>query len=799
MKSFRLLESTLSDCAHGVRIIRHNPLFAATVVTTLALGIGSSTAVFTLFNTVLLRALPLPEADRVVVLQSTDHRDGKAFTVAEGVFTDWRSRSASFESIAGFWDTSMILSGEGQPHRVNAVKATADFFPIAGLRVTMGRVFDTSTEQPGRDNLAVIDAGFWHREFGGRKDILGRRIILDDHPYTVIGILPSGFSLGSLRRTDVWVPLAPRPDARGGGAVVVVARLRSGVTHDAAQAEMNVIHSQVVGDHREDSPFGVLVRRAHDWVVAEARPALVALSSAVLLLLLICCVNIGNLLIARSASRQREFAIRASLGGGRARLTRQVLLENLLLATTGGLLGWSLAVAFVRAVPNLRGFSLPRLDEIQVDGRMLLIAVAVTATSALLFGLFPAWQGSHSRMYHLLGGGTRTGVSKRSELHIRRALVVAQLSLSLLLLCGAGLLLNSFIRLTRIDAGFSRANVLAVGVDLPYKQYDASRQLLFHRQLMEGIRALPGVQQVSATDYLPLQAVLFPYELSLPGSPPPPVNAMARNVEPGYFQVLGVPLLAGREFDPSDDARFPVPVVLNAEAARRLLGQGQAVGMHLATQYRSRNLLEVIGVAGDVRQLGLRQDPGPQLYLPMKYGSARYSIARVAPNAGDLEAAIRGIVFRLDPAVPAPDVSTVSTWFEYEVAKPRLYLLILGAFAVIGLLVAAIGIYGVVAFDVARRTPEFGLRMALGATRGDILWLVLSGGVWLITAGVGIGVCGGLLATRLLSSQLYEIRPNDPVTFASGCGLLVLVALLACYLASRRATALEPTVALRHD
>jgi putative ABC transport system permease protein len=795
----QLLESIFADCAHAIRMMRLNASFSAAVIVTLAIGIGTTTAVFTVANAVLVEPLQIPQPDRAVVLLSTNPREGTAFSVAEGVFADWRERSGSFEAIAGCWNTLMTLSGAGQPHDINVIKATPEFFSLSGLRAREGRLFD-SAEGSEREYVAVLDEGFWRREFGGRKNVLGEQIRLDDQSYTVIGIVPSGFALGHLRRADVWLPLMVRPDVRGGGAVNVIARLQPKITLAAAQTEMNVIHDRIRREHREDSAFGVEVRSLHDWVVADARPALAMFVGAVALLLLMCCVNIANLLLARASVRQHEFAIRASLGGCHTRLTRQVLTENLVLAAIGGFAGLSVSILLVRVVPYIRGFYLPRIDEIQPDGRMLFIAAAVTIASGLMFGLAPAWRRSIAFPRELLGTVAAATAVTTKGIRFRRVLVVAQLGLSLILLCGAGLLLNSFIRLSTVSVGFSKANVMAAGVRLPYKQYDANRSLAFHRRLMEEIRGLPGVLDVSAADHLPLQAVRFPYRLSLDGRPSPSMEVMAHHIEHHYFHVLSVPILAGREFEPADDARFPVPVILNVEAARRLFGgERDALGRKLTTNYRERKLLEVVGVASNVRQLGLREDPGPQIYLPMKFGSGGYVIARLAKNAGVISTAIREAVFRLDPTIPAPDVSSVRTWFEHEVARPRMYLLILGLFAIAGLAIAATGVYGVVAYNVARRTHEFGVRLALGANERNILQLVIVKESAFILVGMAVGMAGALWAARMLTTMLYGIRPSDIPTMTAAALMLICVALFACYLPARRAARVDPAAALRAE
>lgn len=793
------IESVFTDCAYALRTMRRNLLFTVAVTVTLALGIGGSSAVFTVAVAVLLRPLQIPGPESVAVLLSTNPRDGRVFSVAEGVFADWRSRTSSFQGMAGSWKTSMVLSGEGQPRPVTAARTTAQLFPLMGLTAREGRLFDEHAEEPGHGDVAVLDEGFWRRELGGRRAVLGSRVLLDDRPYTVIGVVVSGFRLGHLLQTDIWLPFTPRREARGGGAVTVIARLKPGVTLAAARAELNLIQNQVAREHREDSPFGVQAILLHDWIVNEAKPALVALTGAVALLMILSCVSVANLLLVRGAARQREFAIRASLGGGFGRLTRQMLTENLLLAFLGGIAGWFVALLLVRAVPYIEALNLPRLDEVQPDGRMLIINALTTMTSAVLFGIVPAWRSSRGNISESLGVAA-TGTTAPAAMHLRRVLVAAQVGLSLMLLCAAGLLFNSFVRLATVQVGFRKANIVAARVRLPYKQYDRARSVLFHRRLMEELRGLPGVQDVSAADYLPLQAVHFPYELWVEGSQTTHMEALARHVEPRYFKVLDVPLVVGREFEPADDNRLPVPAVLNVEAARRLFNsERDALGRVIKTGYRDRAVLEVIGVAGNVRQLSMKQHPGPQIYLPMKLCAGGYTLARVAGNAGDLTAAIRAAVYRLDPTVPAPAVSEVRTWLDYELAKPRFYMLLLSVFAVVGLVVAITGVYGLVAFNVARRTHELGVRMALGASRAEILRLVIGREAIFIVAGACIGLAGALGSTRFLTALLYAVRPADTPTFAASCLLLIAAALLVCYWAARRATLREPGAALREE
>jgi putative ABC transport system permease protein len=795
-----LLDSIRADCLYGLRGLRLNRGFSAAIIVTLAIGIGATTAVFTVVNSVALRPLKIPHSDRVVVLQSTSPKEGTSFTVAEGVFLDWRERSRSFERIAGAWSTPMIFGRDGQPRQVAVIKATADVFDIAGLHLLDGSPYDSSAEHVGKDRVAILDDGFCRREFGGTDGIVGQQIRLDDDFYVVAGIVRSGFSLGSLRSTDIWVPFAPVPTHRSGGPVTVIARLRPGIAVTAAQAEMTTIHDEIRKEHPEDSAFGVGVVSVRDWVIGSVRPTLILLSGAVCVLLIMCCVNIANILLARGSVRQREYAVRASLGGSRWRIARQLITENLVLASAGGIVGLLVAVLLIRVIPYIGGLELPRIGEVRPDGGMLLIAACVTVASCILFGALPAFQDSTTAYQARMSAAGVAEPVTPGAMRLRRSLVVVQIGLSLMLLSSAGLLLNSFARLTSLELGFSRADVIAAEINLPNKRYDSKRGLAFYRRLIEEVRVLPGVVEVSAADYLPLQPVLYPIQVVGEGATTKSIEAMARHADRSYFRVLGIPMLAGREFEPADDKRSPVPVVLNAEAARRLFGGTQdAIGRHLSTNYGQTRFVEVVGVTSNVRQLGLRQDPGPQIYMPLKLGTGNYLIARTAPNTGDLSGAIRAATFRLDPTIPAPEVSTVRTWYEREIAQPRAYLFTVGVFAFIGLVIAGTGIYGLIAFTVSRRTHEFGVRLALGAQSWDILRSVLSRESLPIVGGLMVGSVGAVWAGRLLTSMLYEVRPQDLPTNVGCIVLLACIAALGCYLPARRAMRLDPATALRNE
>jgi predicted permease len=798
-RGFPALDSLIQDIRFGLRMLRRNPGFTIVAVVTLAFGIGANTGVFSVVNAVILRPLHFPAPDRLMVVLSTVLGTREAFQSAQGVFVDWRERSTSFEVLAGERSTEMIWSGIGQPRSVSVAATSFNFFSLVGVQPILGRTFTKDEDQPGRGDVALVDAGFWRRELGGEADLLGRKIILDDKLYSIIGVLPPGVRFGYFA-TDIWIPMAADRRFRAGGDVVAVGRLRPGVTRETAQAEMDAIMRAIGHEHVQDSKTGVLVEPLHDWVVGDVRRTFLLLMGAVAFVLLICCANIANLLMAHSTSRQQEMAIRAILGAGRWRLARQSLVESILLASIAGSVGFWLAVAVVRAVPRIRSFYIPRVEEITIDYGVLVIAAVITLGSGILFGLAPAFQTGFGDLGVALRRGNTSVRGHASGARLRNALVVAQLAIALVLLSGAGLMTNSLLRLLNIDLGFERSHVLTIGTRLPYRRYDQKRTVEFQRRLIVEVGRLPGVQGVSASDYLPLQAVLFPMRVRTElGGTDWKCEALARHVAPNYLHVMGIPVFAGRDLKPADDIRKPIPVLINKKAAHLLFDANSPIEKHLITNYAERKVLEVIGVVGDARQIGLKEEPGPQLYLPLVYGPFQYVVARVAPNAGDLASAIRSVVRTLDPEVPAPEISTMDAVFSHEVAKPRFYMMLLGAFAATGLILAAVGTYGVMSYTVARRRHEFGVRMALGAAPGDILRLVLGAGTLLTCTGLILGLAGALAATRLLSTSLYGVRPGDPLTL--GCVLVLLagIALLACYIAARRATTADPNMALKCD
>jgi putative ABC transport system permease protein len=583
-----------------------------------------------------------------------------------------------------------------------------------------------------------------------------------------------------------------------GGDVFAIGRLRPGRGRDTAQAEMDAVMRGIGREHREDSGTGVLVRPLREHLVGDVRRPFLMLLGGVAFVLLIGCANIANLLLARATARQKEMAIRASLGAGRLRLARQTLVESIVLGTLGGACGIAIAIVAVRAVPGITTVDIPRVNEIAVDYRMLGAAAILSLASALLSGAVPAFRAGRQDLRTVLQQGDAPATGQAGGHRLRYTLVVVQLALALLLLCGAGLMANSLLRLMNIDLGFERANLIAVGPDLPYKRYDRRKSAEFYQRLADEVRRIDGVERATTSDFLPLMAVHFPYFVRREGGGAAEgLELQARHVGPGYLRVTGVSLLAGRDLEAADDGRQPVPVLINEAAARVLFPHENPIGRRLITNYRNRNLLEIVGVTGDAHQLGLTEQAGLQLYVPGRFGNTNYVVARTSPGAGDVAAAMRSAVHALDPSLPPAVILTADRFFALQTATPRFYLLLLGAFAASAILLMLIGVYGVLSYTIARRTHEFGVRIAMGAGRRDILGLVFGLGARLTSVGVALGVAGALILTRFLSTLLYEVQPGDPATLACAVVLLSAVVMVVCALAARRATRIDPMTALR--
>jgi len=792
------LDSLWHDIRFAGRTFGRDWKFTVATVLTLALCVGATTGIFSVVNSVLFRPLPYPDPERLTVVLSTAPGVDHGFYSAPGVFVDWRERTTSFENLSGLRRTTALWTGASQSQELPVGRASSSFFALLGLSPVLGRAFTDQEEKSGQD-VALLDASFWQREFGAGTGVLNRTIVLDDTSYTIVGVLPAGVCLPKYGAVDVWLPLAAQRGHRGGGDILVAGRLRPEVTLQSAQAEMNALTLGIGKEHQEDSRHGALLMPMREWMIGEVQPPFLAVLGAVVFLLLIGCTNVGSLLAARTTARRRELAIRASLGAGRLRLVRQMLVECLLLGLAGGALGLGLALAIVHMAQRISAITIPRLEEIRIDAWLFIAAAAISVGCAVLFSVAPAL-GIGRLELRVDASKGQQWPGKMGGNRMRSALVAAEIALALVLLSGAGLMANTFLRLLSIDLGFHRNALVTVNASLPFNQYAEEKSLDFYRRLAEILKPLPGVRAISVSDWPPLVPVHFPYRLTgSNGSGRTECEAEARHVDAGYLRATGIPLLAGREFERTDDTRRPRPVMLNKTAARLLFGEANPIGRQLASNYADRHVMEVVGLVGEARQLGLTETPGAQIYVPLAYRFANYVVIRTDNESCDLTNDIRAAVQRLDPHLPLPTVSTADTLFDQEVAAPRFYLRLLGALGLAGLLLASIGVYGVLAYTVEQRTHEFGVRMAIGATGSQIVRLLLGFGLQLTLVGVCLGLLGAVALTRILTSLLYEVRPNDPLTLGAATIGLVSIVFLTCWMAAWRATRIDPLKCLRWE
>lgn len=833
----RLEDEMFQDLHYGLRMLLKNPGFTLIAVITLALGIGANTAIFSVVNAVLLKPLPYPEPGQLAQLRLEG--SGKPDTViGSTAFVGVKAQSQSLARVAAYSGGDMTLTGGGAAEGVVAGAVTADFFPLLGVQPALGRNFTQEEDMPNGPKAAILGHGLWQSRFGGNADVLGRTITLNEQSYTVVGILPARFQYPE--PFQLWIPLALSETSAalagyGEGMVLLkaIARLKPGVTLEQAQAEVQTIAQRLQpggpsvtprgegGGRREGGEGGgrggrgesiLTLVSLHEQVVGDVKRALLVLLGAVALVLLIACANVANLLLARAATRQREMAVRAALGAGRLRITRQLLTESVLLSLAGGGLGLLVAFWGVRALGQWSGSSLPAMHGISIDAWVLAFTLGVSLLTGLAFGLAPAFQAWRTDVNAALKeeGRSDTGGHRK---WLRHSLVVSEVALALVLLIGAGLLIKSFSRLNNVKPGFRTDDVLTFQVSLA--EGKASPQKVnFIKQIVERLQALPGVQAVAATDSLPLTQFNRISPAEIEGRPP--INL--RTAKPGevkpvsrptvtfdYFNAMGIALRSGRTFT-LQDARSPAESVIVNEAFEKHHFPGQsAVGKRIRMMARSRgaaaNWQTVVGVVSDVRQSGLAGDLMPEVYSPEleDVGGELSFVLRVTGEPAGLIPAVRRVVAEVEPNQAIHNVLTMGQRLANVTTSQRLNTVLLGSFAVLALLLAVVGIYGVMSYAVTQRTREIGVRIALGAGSKDIVKLIVGHGLLLVGIGVGIGLGVAALVTRLLASLLFGVSALDPVTFAGVTGLLAATALLACYLPARRATKVDPMVALRQE
>jgi putative ABC transport system permease protein len=808
------MSELLQDLRYALRTLRKAPGFAAIAMLTLALGIGSSTAIFSLVNATLLRELPYPDADRIVRVYETTPM-GRS-TVSPPDFTDWRAEADAFAGMAAYHPSTYTLTGTGDARQVQGAQVTGDFFSVMAARPVAGRFLSGADAEPGAEDVVVLGEATWRTDFGGERSIVGRRITLDGEPYTVAGIAPAGFAYP--RGTEIWTPRAFDADdlatQRGAHYLAVIGRLASSTTLERADAQVSSIADRLAdaypNTNRETSAEVVSLR---DALVGDARETLFLLLGAVSLVLLIACANVANLLVARALRRRRDLALRQAVGASRARLTRLVLVESMVLSLGGGALGVFLAAWGTPLLARLRPDD-AFLQSATIDLRVLVVTVLVSLATGVLFGIFPALRLVPSRglSQQLVGGGR--GSSATAEAHrARRILVTAEMTLAFVLLVGSGLLLRSFVALHGTDLGFATASRLTFSLATPDARYASPDQVaVYYDQVIERVAALPGVEELGATQALPLSGTSYGMSMHsidgrvLESEEQDRLTSQLRVVRPGFFSALQIPVLRGRAIEATDRPGASDAVVLNETAARRIFGDADPLGRELrvGTSFglgRGRAGGIVVGIVSDTKDRGADAEATPVIYLSHAQFpiSNLQIVARTSRSPASLARSVRAAVASVDPNVPLFGLQSMEERFAESLAQPRFLLTLIGLFAGVALLLATIGLYGVIAYGVTERTREIGIRLALGARERDVMRMIVRGGGALAAVGIALGLAAAFAGGRLLSAQLHGVQPIDPLTMAGAVLVLLPVALLASWIPARRATRVDPAITLRAE
>jgi putative ABC transport system permease protein len=811
------------DIRHALRTARRQPAFSLFLILTLAVGIGANTAVFSVVNGVLLKPLPFARSERLVAVWGRfDPESGfnfPQFALSNPEFVDYRQQTRTLEDVSAWSRQTITVGGAGvEPERVTSAAVTANLFSLLRVTPALGRGFTMDEDRPGGPPAALLGDSYWQSRFGGDRSIVGRSVPLNGVTTTIVGILPPGFTYPGTA-TQIWVPIQidpKNPGNRQGHGIRAVGRLADSVSLEQARAELRTLMVAWKAQYPDiHTGHYLFIRPLLDDVAGSVRPALVALLAATTFVLLIVCANVASLLLARAEARTREMAIRGALGAGRARLVRLALIESGVFALIGGVLGVGLAAVGVRGLLQIDPSSIPRAGEVGVDARMLAFAAMLSVASALLFGLVPALRGAAPALENTLRESSRSATAGVGRQLARKALVALEVALGIVLVLGATLMLRSLDRLLAVDPGFQASGVLTANIALPRNSYkEGARVEAFYAALMARIRSIPGVQAASAASSVPLWSDAGVWDFEIEGRPRPRPGEMAWNAaavvtRDEYFETLQIPLARGRALLRSDTARsMPVAIVNEAMAARFFTGE-DPIGrrIRVAGVSSADAWMTVVGIVRDIRDQGLDTPPRPTYYLAHSQmpvtveGSYRSMtvLLRVARAPETMIPAVRAAVRELDPALPLFDVQTVDAVIDRSVARPRFTTLLLAVFALVGAILGASGIYGVLAYTVARRTPELGIRRALGAPPERLLMDILLRGMQPVAVGLGAGIIGSLWATRLLETQLFSISPTDPATYAAATAAVLLVSLAACTLPALRALRISPLTALRSE
>jgi putative ABC transport system permease protein len=807
------MDNLLKDIRYGVRGLFKRPGFTAIAVITLALGIGANTAIFSIVNAVLLRPLPYPQPDQLVVLRETSAQGRVTESVSAGDFLDWRQQTQAFENMAAYRYESLNVTGSDRPERVSGLIANSNLFSVLKVQPLLGRTFLPEDQGTGDARIVVISYGVWLRRFASDPAVTTRKLTINGRDLAIAGVMPPGFDFPG--DADLWVParsavpehvLKPNADMtrdRSTGYLDVIGRLKPGLTIEQAQADLNIVASRLSQQYPDSNQGrGVKAFSLHERLVGNVRATLLILFGAVGFVLLIAGANVANLLLARGATRYKEFAVRRALGASRGRLVRQLLTESVLLTSLGGVLGLLLAQWTMRPLLSLVPAGVHGLTETRIELNVLLFTFAVSVLAGIFFGLVPALQNSNARLSDALKESARGSGLSPSRNRARSFLIVSEVCLSLVLLVGAGLMIKSFILVQRVNPGFRTYAVQTARLMLPPTKYPEKRQQAeFFSGVIDQLKGSPNVDLAAAISRLPLTAGNSDRSIEVEGRPIDPQEGLVvdyRSVSPSYFRTMGIPLLRGRDFSDQDNATAPATVIVNEQLAQRVFGS-DPIGKRLRIE-GSEDWMEVIGVTGNVKHFGLEAPVNPEIYVSyQKFPWPFMSVVTRSRNGVDLSNEIRSSVWRVDRDEPVSEVVTMDLLISRSVADRRLNVLLLGIFGGVALLMAAIGIYGVISHSVSQRTHEIGLRMALGARTSDVIKLILKNGMTPALVGVAAGLLGAFALTRLMRSLLFGVTTTDFPTFAGVALMLLAVALLACYIPARRATKVDPLVALRYE
>ena len=804
----------MQDLRYGARILAKRPGFTSIAIITLALGIGANTTIFSVVEAVLMRPFPYKDAGRLVWVSETN--PGKVISesyVSPATFLDWQAAQQSFDAIAAFSESSFVFTGLGDPERLESASVSAAFFPMLGVQPIMGRNFTEEEDRVGARPVAILSHALWRRRFNADPNILGSGITLEDRSYEVVGVMPPTFKMPANAEGSecvLWTPLMPGIDnpqsLRGAHYLPVIGRLKASSTAEQAEADLNAIDEHITESDSSYAGYRTHILSLHRYITGDISQALLILFAAVSFVLLIACSNVANLMLTRAASRRREVAVRLALGASPGRLIRQLLTENMILAVLGGALGLLLAGWAVDLLPLFAPARLPRANEIVLDGGVITFTVFATFVTGVLFGLVPALQATKVEFGGSLKDGNPNLTAGLHRNRLLNSLVITEVALTSVLLVGAGLMINSFARLVSVDPGFSPKRVTTFKFGLPPLKYpEPNRQAAFYQDLVARVQSLPGTLAAGASLTLPVNRQSMISPLLIEGKPdtrPSGSNPVQYTTVLGdYLSAMGMPVLEGRSFEKQDDAQAARVILINAALARQFFPGESPIGKKIGTYFSNGRDREVIGVVGDARHSGLDKEPPPQVYVPFGQNPSRNLnlVVRSGARPEVVAAAVRDVVRSIDKDQPIDRVTTMPELLSQSVAQPRFYTGLLTSFAVIAFALAALGIYGVISYGVTQRTRELGIRIALGADPRDVMKLVLGRGMLLTLIGVSIGLAGSLALTRLMSDLLFGIKATDPATFALAALLIAGVALAACYIPARRATRVDPTVALRHE